>query len=225
MINTKKTDAGSEAAPDTRTRILDAAEQLFSTKGIQGISVRTILSEAGINAALAHYHFGSRDGLIQQVLQRRIDPLNRKRLELLDEALASAEADNPELSTVLRAFFTPVVDLLEERPDFARLLGQLHVAPDPKLREFFIKLFGEVIRRFADAVRNALPPGLPRPQKACRAHFTLGVLIHTLTNYSDLKLMARGRYSPLKREDLLEEMVRYCTAGLVAPLPPSSQAN
>jgi len=48
------------AVDDTPTRILDAAERLFAERGIESVSVRSILAAAGVNVALAHYHFGSR---------------------------------------------------------------------------------------------------------------------------------------------------------------------
>ena len=205
------------SAAETKTAILDAAERLFAAHGIQGVSVRSVLADAGVNVALAHYHFGGRDGLIREVLRRRVEPLNEKRLELLAEVERGAGPEGPTLEAGLRAFFAPVVDLLGENPDFARVLGQLHVAADPTLRESFLRLFGDVVRRFADVLRTALPPGLSGSQRVSRTHFVLGVMILTLTNYADMALMARGRFEPPGGEELLREMVAFCAAGLTAP--------
>ncbi len=203
-----------ERDKDTRTAILNAAEVLCARHGVQGVSVRRVLAEAGVNVALAHYHFGDRDGLIREVLRRRVEPLNEQRLELLDQVERDAGAEGPTLDAVLRAFFGPVVDLLDEHPDFARLIGQLHVAADPKMKQFFLMLFGEVIRRFAEAARGALPEELDSVQHACRTLFTFGAMIHTLTNYDDMEIMARGRFEVPRGEVLLDELVAFCTAGL-----------
>ena len=208
---------GVGSGSDTKTAILDAAERLFAERGVGGVSVRSVLAEAGVNAALAHYHFGGRSGLIREVLRRRVEPLNEKRLELLAAVESEAGPDGPTLEAGLRAFFAPLVDLLDEHPDFARLLGQLHVAADPELRESFLRLFGDVVRRFADVLKAGLPPGLSGPQRVSRTHFVLGAMILTLANYADMALMARGRFKPPRGEALLREMVAFCAAGLTAP--------
>ena len=80
-------------ANDTRTRILEAAERLFAERGIEAVSVRSILVEAGVNVALAHYHFGSREGLITELLRMRVGPLMQELLRRLDEARPRARYD------------------------------------------------------------------------------------------------------------------------------------
>ena len=49
---------------DTRTRLLDGALETLRTKGIAGVSARTIAAAAGVNQALVFYHFGSVDDLL-----------------------------------------------------------------------------------------------------------------------------------------------------------------
>jgi AcrR family transcriptional regulator len=208
---------------ETRTAILDSAERLFAARGVDGVSVRAVLADAGANVALAHYYFGSRDGLIRDVLRRRTEPLNAERLRRLDQVEAAAGPHGPPIEAVLRAFFAPAIDLLSEHPDFARLLGQMHVAYTPAQRQVFLELFESVLPRFSNAIKRALPPGLSGAQIIGRAHFMLGALILTLTNYSDLELMARGRFDAPRGEALLEELVTFCAAGLTAP--PDARAS
>ena len=43
-------------SPDTRERILDAAERLFMAHGYEGTSMRQITGEAGVNLAAVNYH-------------------------------------------------------------------------------------------------------------------------------------------------------------------------
>jgi AcrR family transcriptional regulator len=49
---------------DTRTRLLDGALETLRTKGIAGVSARSIAAAAGVNQALVFYHFGSVDDLL-----------------------------------------------------------------------------------------------------------------------------------------------------------------
>jgi len=58
---------------ETRTRILDAAEELFMLHGFEGTSMRLLTSRAGVNLAAVNYHFGSKDALIEAVFRRRLD--------------------------------------------------------------------------------------------------------------------------------------------------------
>src|SRR5690348_11633026 len=67
----------------TKERILDSAESLFMAHGFEATSLRAITASADVNLAAVHYHFGSKEELFQSVLARRLDPMNRKRLELL----------------------------------------------------------------------------------------------------------------------------------------------
>lgn len=209
----------SEASPNTRELILDTAEKLFADHGIQAVSVRRILAEAGVNTALAHYHFGDRDGLIREVLRRRIEPLNRERMELLDRAVEEAAPEFPSLDAVLRAFFSPVVSLLSQNRPFARLVGEVHVSASPEVRDFSLRLFSEVVRRFAEFIRPALPAELSGTERLARAHFVTGVMVLTLTNYEDMDLMSQGRYELPREERLVNEMVTFCVAGLTAQAP------
>src|SRR5688500_17858831 len=53
--------------------LLDAAERLFATHGPGGVSLRTIAREAGVNHGLVHRHFGTKDALVDRLLERYAD--------------------------------------------------------------------------------------------------------------------------------------------------------
>ena len=67
----------------TKDRILDAAEQLFADSGYDGVSLRQITSAAGVELALANYHFGPKSDLFIAVVRRRADELNHERMALI----------------------------------------------------------------------------------------------------------------------------------------------
>ena len=67
-LSTIKPAAGHRS---TKTRILDAAEELFAARGYHGVSLRDITHAAGVEVALANYHFGPKEELFRQVVTRR----------------------------------------------------------------------------------------------------------------------------------------------------------
>jgi AcrR family transcriptional regulator len=60
---------------DTRERILVSARELFARNGIDKTSVRAIASGAGVDAALVHHYFGTKQQLFVAAIQVPIDPM------------------------------------------------------------------------------------------------------------------------------------------------------
>ena len=56
--------------PDTRTRILDAAQELIQRRGVNGMSFKDISDIVGIRKPSIHHHFASKDDLVVALLQR-----------------------------------------------------------------------------------------------------------------------------------------------------------
>ena len=220
MLNIARRAARTGEAPpgqETQDRILDTAERLFAERGIEGVSVRSILAEAGVNAALANYHFGNREGLIDALLRRRLAPLNEERIRLLDEIDAGGKA--AALEDVLRAFFGPAGRWIFTRPDLARLLAHMQGSPNPEIRAMHRRHFGDVVERFAEALTARLPAHVTPMQRVCRFFFTLGTGLITSASGADMAQVARERFGPAAVPDadsLVEEIVAFCAAGLRA---------
>src|SRR5438045_5245311 len=117
---------------ETRTRILDAAEELFMLHGFEGTSMRLLTGKAGVNLAAVNYHFGSKDALIEALFRRRLDPMNAARTAELEKLEASERSPSPE--AIIRAFIAPGLRLLEDARgggrNFVRLLGRAYTQPN-----------------------------------------------------------------------------------------------
>jgi AcrR family transcriptional regulator len=201
----------------TRERILATAERLFAQRGIEGVSVRSILAEAGVNVALVHRYFGGRDGLIDEILRRAIGPLNEHRLLLFEEV--EARGARATVEDVLRAMFAPGIRWLFERPERARLLAQLQVSTDPKLRALHRRHFDALIRRFAKALRRTVPGHVGERDLVCRFTFVLGAGQATALHAAEMARIARERLGPDAvpgERDWIDQIVAFCAAGLRA---------
>ena len=75
---------------DTKQKILETAERLFGSQGYDATSLRHIIAEAGVNLAAIHYHFGSKEELLDELILRKIQPVNAERIALLDRIEAEA---------------------------------------------------------------------------------------------------------------------------------------
>lgn len=61
-------------SPDTRAAIIEAARDLFATNGFSTTSIRSIAGAAGVDPALVHHYFGSKDDLFVASLALPVDP-------------------------------------------------------------------------------------------------------------------------------------------------------
>lgn len=61
-------------APDTRAEVLAAARASFAEKGFRGTTIRAVAASAGVDPALVHHYFGSKDDLFVAALQIPVDP-------------------------------------------------------------------------------------------------------------------------------------------------------
>ena len=98
-------------ATSTRETILDTAESLFAQQGHEATSMRQITGAAGVNLASVNYHFGSKESLVQAVLKRRLEVLNRERMRLLDELEAQSGGNPLKPSQIVDAFFGTLLRL------------------------------------------------------------------------------------------------------------------
>jgi AcrR family transcriptional regulator len=213
----------------TKDRILDAAESLFMMHGFEATSLRAITATAAVNLAAVNYHFGSKEELFQAVLTRRLDPMNRERLDLLT-ALERAAAPGPvACERILSAMFVPALKLARDRErggkDFLRLLGRAYADPAPFIRQFLSEQYAGMIVRFKSAFARALPE-LPPKELSWRLHFIMGALSYTLAGTDALKLIAELTPADSGNDEvLLRRLAPFLLAGLKSPLPEASVAG
>jgi AcrR family transcriptional regulator len=102
-----------ETTSTGETALILAAERLFAEGGIEGVALRHINQAANHkNISAAHYHFGSREGLVQAVLAYRLPELDRRRGELLRR-----NVEAKDVRFYLEAFIAPLAEELAPREE------------------------------------------------------------------------------------------------------------
>lgn len=165
---------------DTRSRILDVAEELFSEQGIDRVSIRDITTAAEVNLGAINYHFGSKEDLIAAVLERRIVPVNEARLAALD-AVQRLTKGSPKVEDILEAFIRPTVECAlgatKGGKAFSKLFGRCLSEPSPEVEALLKRQFEPLVARFDAALRKALPQASRSDLFWC-LKFTFGALHH-----------------------------------------------
>ncbi len=207
---------------DTKTRILDQAERLFAEQGFRNTSLRTLTERARVNLAAVNYHFDSKDGLLQAVLERRLRPLNQLRQQRIDEVLAEAHLrqEQPSVRDLVSAFVIPTLEFgasSRGAGHFLQLIGRTWNEPDEKVRSAVLEQVRPLISNFSAALGMALPQ-LPENILRLRLMFLLSSLGYIMSSGSNSPpLQDTGTDQPDKQLTT-REFMKFILAGLEAPL-------
>src|SRR5215211_6129914 len=108
---------------DTETRILDAAHAVFMRRGTAGARMTEIAREAGVNHALVHYYFRSKQRLAEAVFRRAIG-------QFFPLMLGVLTSDAPIEEKVRRVAAAQIDMLLRNRDLPGYLLAELNHYPE-----------------------------------------------------------------------------------------------
>lgn len=173
-------------AASTEARILEAADELFCTRGYDGVSARDVAERAGVNKALVFYHYDSMRGLFEAVLERYYEAHQkglagalagggdvRERMHRLVEAyldfmstharyatLVQAQLANPDTNALVERSYGPLYRFIETT--------LLEIAPSEgraAARQLFVTFSGAVINwcTYAPLLSRVLGGDLLKP--------------------------------------------------------------
>ncbi len=203
----------------TRERLLDVAERLFSDQGYGATSGRQITIQAEANIAAIHYHFGGKKELLHAVLVRRQGPITEARLERL-EALQANPDQLPTVEEILAAFLEPAL-YRARHPDnptarISKLVSRLLIEKPKDLGGIVTAPFAGVLVRFIDALGQALP-GISRQELFVRMSMVVGVLIHIATGMQEAPILPDIESPTYDDEAVLKPVIAFLAAGFRAP--------
>ena len=116
----------------TRTRLVEAAREVFAEHGFQGATVREICRRADANIAAVKYHFGNKDGLFSEAL-------NFNRLKALQKANSTADTcPEKRLRLFIRDFMLLLLDDNNASKQCRMMVREL-ADPTPELDKIVIE--------------------------------------------------------------------------------------
>ena len=187
----------TRSAEETRERLLRVALDAFAEEGFSAVSTRKIAGRAECNIATLNYHFGSKQGLYDAVVEEVYRRLNTSSQELLPELVGA------ELHEVFRVVYrvgrerrAAMRILLREVLDHGRLA-------DNTEQEHFLPS----LDRFVPIVASIL--GIPEP-RARTIVVTLSFLINRFCMQDESSLQAALGRSSIEetREEIVDILVR-----------------
>lgn len=195
-------------------RILDAAEDLFSKRGFDGVTLREVADLANVDPALAHYYFATKQGLFDAVLERRAELVFSERMKAFDDYEA-VSGKNVTVEGAVAAFVLPLLERArngdEGWKNYFRLIALVnndasHVALS------IMSYFDPLVHRLIAVVKRALPDAKEEELFWC-FHFLTGSLTLALSRTGRLDRVSGGRCKSDDLASIEPRMVTYCAAG------------
>ena len=225
----KKSPTAGEETPErghsTRELLLLAAERLFAEEGIGSVSMRRINNEANQkNVSALHYHFGSREAIVEAIFEYRMTHNNQRRNAMLLEI--ERDGLHNDLHSLVRVAIWPLAETLMNaaQPNyFARFNAECHRVPyldtwnhiRHKARRSIAQVYVMIVRCIGDE--------LPRPIVHTR---TVMALRHAVYVLADLDRVIEQRHPDMRDEMVLfhtNELIDIITADLRAAMSPATR--
>jgi AcrR family transcriptional regulator len=198
---------------ETRTKILRAAEQLFARDGFDRVTLRQIAraSDQG-NVAAVQYHFGSKKGLLGEIVDAHRREIDEERQRLFEES--EAEGRGEELASLIRILVNPLASKLDDPAGRAYLRiqaqGLIHDTMRPATRT--------LVQRIGKSLGALNSKGNPNGGDPYRNRFALLLLFHTLADRA--REEEGGRIRRGDREEFVRSLGRAIEGLFSVSAPP-----
>jgi len=207
---------------ETLEQILDAAEYLFSLRGLYGVTLKDVGQQAGVHTSLLHYYFDDKKAMFDAVFARRAAVTAERRMNALNAYEAEC-GGKPTVEGALHAYLDPDLDLFGSGGDGWRNYGTMgaQVAMTPEWgAQLFDSHFDPVVLRLIDLIRTALP-GCAEADIFWGYHFVTGALVQTLARTGRIDQLSGGACQSDDFEAIKARMAKFLAAGFLSICKPA----
>jgi len=170
-----------EESADIRQQIMDAAVDLFAGQGYAATPVRQIAERVGVNPAMIHYYFGSKEALLHAALEQALEPLA--------EAVAAMQKKQ---EAPVQNIVSLILGAFSRKPSLPILMAREVLLPGGALQAHFIE-------HFAPRLGGALPQMLAAEQheRRLRAGLDPRLTAQALFGLCVFPFISRGLAEPV----------------------------
>ncbi|MET9273757.1 TetR family transcriptional regulator [Kribbella sp. NPDC003557] len=154
MTVSRRTPGRRPGGPDTRGEIVRAARESFADKGFAATSIRAVARQAGVDAALVHHYFDSKDELFIEAMALPLDPRQ--------VAAAILDGSREDLGRRIATVFLGVWESDEGQQRMKAMLRSVVTSDEVAriMREGMTRMILEPVSRFIDVPDAKLRVGL-----------------------------------------------------------------
>ena len=154
MILTRTDATAGERSP--KDRLLDAAEELFASKGFAEVSVRELAAAADANVAAVNYHFNSKENLFHEAITRRFIGQRDRTLGSL-QVLLEQTAGQPAVDQVISVVVREYLDGALSNNFLTMITREMHGGESATHLRFFREMVAPVFAAISQALIAARP--------------------------------------------------------------------
>ncbi len=223
-LRSKAEDMGTPAKPATGktggkrfNAILDAAEDIFAASGFSGASMREIAEKAGVAQALIHYHFSTKERLIEELVVKRGGEINNLRQQRLKALFKKSSV--PQLEDVTDVLLRPTIEIGHRAGNssngFARILVSAANSSDRLSTKLTKQYYDPIARQFITAFEKATP-GLSHENAVWAYMFSIGVGMTMMAQTGRSQRLSGGLCDDTDVEAMLARIIPFIAAGIRA---------
>jgi len=206
-----KSSAGKR---DTAERILDAAERLCATHGIEGLSIRDVAAEAEVSIPVIYHYYKSRTNLLRAIVTARFSEIQGEYLRLL---VALEEQESPTVKDIVRAVLQPINQWRRPgREASLQFVALAIVSPVPEIKEALDAGVGGGFRPVLALLQRALPD-LAHDDICWRLHFTIKLSHQTTWDAARLTILSDGDCNSDDEDEGLARAIAFAEAAFLSP--------
>jgi len=206
----------TKEAREAQKRLLDAAEELFANKGLDGTSIRDLTAKANCNLASINYYFGDKQQLYEELFRQRLREMRDSRLKAI-KAVMAGEA-KPTLEKLLHAYS---VDFLKpfSDPQHSQRLMQLffrELAEQRLPKNMFLEEMAAPVTTAMEDAIAVFCPNLNKHDAQMSILSITGQLVHIM----QVRVLFEGAQghsiTSIDIDDAIDHIVKFSAAGIRA---------
>lgn len=197
---------------EKQIQILDVAEELIAKKGFEGTSVREISAKANINVAMISYYFGSKEKMMVNLYQYRV----QKTRETFAEFTQTIKDGKPEMQ--LKEIINFIVKQLLTYNYFHGFVTQ-ELRHDDRVKNTLLEFYQTCVKVLDDVIQKGIVSGVfKRAAKSEDVVSTLlGTVVFTIRNKNFYEIYLKGNEEDflMNAEKKLKNHLNLCVFSLL----------
>ena len=200
---------------DTRSKLLDAAGEVFAESGFQTATVREICARAGVNVALVNYHFGDKLELYTEVLRHSIGASGNG---IIQKAIASTAPPEEAFRELIYAMLLRVCR--GDRPGWQfRLMVHELAQPTPAMSSVIDETMRPIYDRFRELIGTMLQLPADHDKVRMSTHSVIGQVVHYVhARHVVSRLWPDLELNPERITQIAAHIADFSLAGITAPV-------